>query len=117
MKTKNTLFISLITFIIILTQCSTFFAATINNGLLGDVNNDDKISIRDATLIQMYCAEIISLSNEETIKADVNEDDNVDIKDVTFLQKYLAGLVADSNIGTSYTEPTTGNGWLPGFFD
>ena len=49
--------------------------------LLGDVNNDGKIDITDATLVQM-------------IAADVNKDGTVDISDVTLIQMYAAETIS-----------------------
>ncbi len=63
---------------------------------LGDVNEDGRISIKDATLIQMYLIGMVdSLTNAQLTAADVNADSNVNIEDVTLIQKYLAKLVSE----------------------
>jgi len=59
---------------------------------LGDANNDGKLNIRDATIIQKDLAEITELSYAGNVVADVNNDGNVTIKDATAIQKQLAGL-------------------------
>lgn len=58
--------------------------------ILGDVNNDGKINIKDATLIQKHTAKATKLSKEQIKKADVNKDGKVNIKDATALQKQIA---------------------------
>lgn len=59
---------------------------------LGDANNDGKLNIRDATIIQKDLAQITELSYAGNVVADVNGDGNVTIKDATAIQKQLAGL-------------------------
>lgn len=57
--------------------------------IIGDVNKDEKLNIRDATALQKYLAKI-----DEVYKlvADFNGDLKIDIRDVTDIQKKLAGL-------------------------
>ena len=61
--------------------------------ILGDVNGDRKLNIRDATLIQKFLAKLTVYSNEQVFLADFNEDDTVNIKDATTIQKKLANLL------------------------
>ena len=61
--------------------------------LLGDVNRDGKVNIRDATLIQKYLAKMESLDDEQMIIADITLDKKVNIKDATYIQKKIAKLV------------------------
>lgn len=60
---------------------------------LGDVDNDGKITIDDATLIQKYVASMVELTVEQCILADVDNNGKVEINDVTLIQKYMAGMV------------------------
>ncbi|MDP4120691.1 MAG: dockerin type I domain-containing protein [Bacillota bacterium] len=60
---------------------------------LGDINKDNKIDIKDATLLQKYLAKMTTLTADQLVLADVTKDGVVNIKDVTLLQKYLAKLV------------------------
>ncbi len=62
----------------------------------GDVDRDFKLSVKDATLIQKYLADTVSLDDEQFILADVNRDTSVNIKDATLIQKKIAGIVVDS---------------------
>ncbi|MBE6794575.1 MAG: hypothetical protein E7532_06495 [Ruminococcaceae bacterium] len=71
--------------------------------LIGDVNNDNELSIKDATVIQKYLANLVTIFNnliegyEETENApkfiaDFNRDGKLNIRDATAIQKHLAGI-------------------------
>ena len=61
-------------------------------GLLGDVNLDGKVNIKDVTAIQKHLAFIKSLSDEGYKLADFKVDGKVNIKDATAIQKFLAKI-------------------------
>ena len=65
------------------------------DGILGDVNNDGKVTINDVTQIQKYCAQLVSLGDTALKCADVTFDGKVTISDATRIQKYVA-LIIDS---------------------
>lgn len=70
----------------------TSTAAPQPGGLLGDVNNDGTISVKDATAIQMKIALMpVAVFNESV--ADVNRDGSVNVKDATQIQKLVAKLI------------------------
>lgn len=58
----------------------------------GDVNYDRKLSVRDATLIQKYIANIDRFDRVEMYLGDYNKDTIVNIKDATAIQKTLAKI-------------------------
>ncbi|MBE6824217.1 MAG: hypothetical protein E7513_02605 [Ruminococcaceae bacterium] len=64
-----------------------------NSGVhqIGDVNNDGKISVMDATYIQRYLADIEKNIYKETI-SDFDRDGDVTIIDATAIQRKLAQL-------------------------
>ncbi|MBQ4105151.1 MAG: dockerin type I repeat-containing protein [Clostridia bacterium] len=68
-------------------------------GLLGDANEDGKVNIKDATLIQKHIAGLITLTDEGCILADVDDSDVVNIKDATAIQKHIAGIETGFPIG------------------
>ena len=70
-----------------------------DKGILGDVNNDGKVSIKDATIIQKATAKIITLTDAENIRADVNSDNKTNIKDATAIQKFLAEIEIPFPVG------------------
>ena len=57
--------------------------------ILGDVNGDGVLTIADATLIQKYLANIVSLDSKQLAAADVNQDGTIDVIDVTKIQMSL----------------------------
>lgn len=83
-------------------------------GLRGDTDNDDRISIKDATLIQKSIASLHTFDAVAELKADANADGEVNVKDATEIQKYSADLKFDSLVGYlvevleeyDHTEPT-----------
>lgn len=70
------------------------FYYTIYSNVIGDVNNDGKVSILDATVLQKYLAGLDSLSDEQLAVSDTNGDGQVTVLDATAIQKYLANLVS-----------------------
>ncbi|MDR0913970.1 MAG: leucine-rich repeat protein [Oscillospiraceae bacterium] len=72
---------------------------TLGSYIIGDVNQDGKVGIRDATLIQKYLALMISSGEINKLAADVDGDGSINITDVITMQKYLAKIYT-GNIGT-----------------
>ena len=65
----------------------------------GDVDFDSKVTILDATLIQLHLAQIQLFSKDQLKIADFDGDSEISIFDATGIQYRLAGL------DNSYTEP------------
>ena len=61
--------------------------------LRGDVNQDGKVSVEDATTLQRYLAEYITLSPEQMLAADANNDGKVNIRDVSAIQRAVAKYI------------------------
>ncbi|MBQ8573203.1 MAG: hypothetical protein IJ451_07045 [Ruminococcus sp.] len=70
-----------------------------DKGVLGDVNGDDKVNVKDATLIQKSAAKITVLTDVENLRADVNADMKINVKDATAIQKYAAKIETGLPIG------------------
>ena len=70
-------------------------------GILGDVNGDGKVNIKDATLIQKAAAKLIDLTDDEKLRADVNADNKNNVKDATAIQKFVAKIETGFPIGES----------------
>lgn len=68
------------------------FEELLRETVLGDVDADSEITIKDATLVQKYVACITSLYNSQKNYADVESDGAVNIKDATAIQKMIAGI-------------------------
>lgn len=70
------------------TKPTTATTATQPTGLLGDVNGDGVVNVKDASLVQKYAA---TMTVELNLKlADVNKDGVVNVKDATEIQKMSA---------------------------
>ena len=71
----------------------------VDKGILGDVNGDGKVNIKDATMIQKAAAKIIELTDDEKLRADVNSDNKNNVKDATAIQKFVAKIETGFPIG------------------
>ncbi len=69
-------------------------------GVLGDVNGDGKVNVKDATMIQKATAKVIKLNDAENLRGDVNGDGKVNVKDATAIQKFAAKIETGFPIGT-----------------
>ncbi len=80
--------------------------------LMGDTDDDDTISIYDATLIQRVLVNLAEKTTYYDVVGDVDQDTQVTVLDATAIQRYLAGLplsdksIIDKRIGGDVT-PTT----------
>ncbi len=63
--------------------------------LLGDVDGDGKVSIMDATQIQLHIAQLLSISNDRLPCADTDKDGKVSILDATTIQRVIAQLIPE----------------------
>lgn len=62
---------------------------------MGDVNMDDSINIKDATLIQKHIVELRTLNDDELTLADFDKSSEINGNDVVLIQKYSVGLIAN----------------------
>ena len=69
------------------------------DAIVGDVDGDGEVTVLDATQIQRYVAELITLSDAELKRADVDGDGEVSIIDATLIQRYIADLESPEGIG------------------
>ena len=68
-------------------------SALLSDGRLrGDVDADGRVTVKDATRIQMAIAALVVLSDAEQELADYNLDSKVNILDATKIQKVIAGI-------------------------
>lgn len=81
--------------------------------LIGDTNQDGKITINDVTRIQLYINEMITFNQKQKLAADVDEDGSVDIRDATYIMMYITNQpsseakVGQYTGGITPTQPTT----------
>lgn len=75
-----------------------------NKVLIGDVNFDGKITISDATEIQMHISALNTLAGDSAYAADTDKNGIINIKDVTAVQCYLLGVTENSAYCGQYTD-------------
>ena len=61
--------------------------------LMGDVDLDGRITVKDTTLIQKFVAALEDLHPNKYAVADVDNNGNVNVKDATMIQKKIAGII------------------------
>lgn len=61
--------------------------------MLGDVNADGKLNIKDVTAVQKYAAKIVEFDEVQQAAADFNGDGKINVKDATQMQKKIANLI------------------------
>ena len=64
-----------------------------STSILGDVNGDRIINVKDATLIQKILAKVETPTQDMRERADVNKDGTLNINDASLIQKYVAEIV------------------------
>ncbi len=69
------------------------------SGLLGDVDENGTVNIKDVTAIQKHTAGILTLPGAGVILADTDNSGGVNVKDATATQKWLAGIETGYGIG------------------
>lgn len=65
--------------------------ATYRIDLVGDIDSDGNMSIKDATRLQKALTDIITLTDVQNSVTDVNNDGVVNVSDVTAIQKMIVG--------------------------
>ena len=63
------------------------------NVLLGDVNENNKVELTDASLLLRAALGIEELTDAQKLRADVNEDGQINLADVTLVLKYALGII------------------------
>ena len=66
---------------------------TTNNTLLGDVNDDGKVSTADLIALKKYVLDVIDSTAINTTNADINVDGKISTADLIMLKKYLLGVI------------------------
>lgn len=77
--------------------------------IVGDVDENGKVNVRDATNIQKFLAALIDLTEQQLKAADTDGNNKVNIKDATSVQKWLAHLLPESDINQEIPAETEPN--------
>ena len=87
--------LSIIIVSVILVLILGMFSATAVTAplFLGDIDSMGSITIKDATLVQKFLANITSFDKRQIVLAEVDGDGIITIKDATMIQKYCAKVI------------------------
>ena len=72
--------------------------------IIGDADDNGKVNVKDATLIQRYAAKLAELTEIGFKRSDVNEDNKVNVKDATAIQKFVAKIEVPYPIGETISK-------------
>lgn len=61
--------------------------------VMGDVDGNGSVSLRDATLIQLFNVELSELDDMALLRSDINGDGKVNLRDATLIQMYRVELI------------------------
>lgn len=61
--------------------------------IYGDADMSGEVNIKDATVIQKYAADMLTLEGAAFTQANVTGDKAVNVRDATAIQKFVAGLI------------------------
>ncbi|MCI8371128.1 MAG: hypothetical protein HFI75_01795 [Lachnospiraceae bacterium] len=64
---------------------------------VGDVNQDEKITLSDAQLVLKAVLKINTLNSEEKVQADVDCNEVIDLRDVQLILKYALHMISNFN--------------------
>ena len=70
--------------------------------LIGDIDGDGEVTIKDATLIQLYCTDQITLTGDAYLAADTDQNGVISVIDSTVVRYYLAGLTSSGGYCGTY---------------
>ena len=84
-------------------QVSVDADVTAKQLLLGDADQDEKVTVKDATVIQKHAAELVTLAGDAALCADVDNSGKINVKDATAIQKHVAEIEVDYPIGEMFT--------------
>ena len=75
-------------------MCAVGVYAAETTYVLGDVDLNGTVTVKDATLVQKYAADMATLDEVQLSVADVNADEKVNVKDATAIQKIVAEITS-----------------------
>lgn len=83
----------ILTIVLIVSMFSIISTTALDSSIVGDVDEDIKITVSDVTSIQQFLANIISLSERQKLLGDVDNDNSLTILDATMIQQFLAHII------------------------
>lgn len=91
--------------------CAPGASATIAPQTTGDCDLDDRVTVKDATMIQKYLVKSTSFTPLQEYASEVDGDNKVTIKDATMIQKKCAEIIEDFNVDSVFWTDAHANGF------
>ena len=89
-------FVLALTLLMSMAGISQIGASAAESYMLGDVNRDGGVDVRDATEIQRYVAKVVDLDDQQLYLADVDGNKGVDVRDATTIKRWVAKIIDSS---------------------
>ncbi len=96
--------------------CSVAATSFQTDIVLGDIDNNGKVEVTDATYVQRYIAKLLDFDATSILVADVDGDGKISVMDCTSIQQFVAKMIDKFPAQTDTTEPTeveTDSGFEP----
>ncbi len=78
------------------------FAPAASAAMIGDVNSDGRIDVKDVVLVQKHVLNIPPLlTAAQQVLADVNGDGSINVRDATLIMQFALGLINEFPVGPS----------------
>ncbi|MDO5124124.1 MAG: dockerin type I domain-containing protein [Eubacteriales bacterium] len=90
---RKTLIVVMISMLLIVLISAVNVSAVLAPMSVGNVDKTGGITVKDATLIQKYIANLEEVEKVQIALADVDADEKVTVKDATMIQKYCANII------------------------
>ena len=100
-KIVSILILSIVVFFCVPLHVFASYNSNIEYGNI-DYQHNSTVDIMDATLIQMYLAQMKTFDEVQTESADYDHDGEITVLDITFLQRFLCGINIHENFGGSF---------------
>ncbi len=100
-------------FLVVFLFLSFALTTTASTGMMGDVNGDGVIDVRDSVMVMRHALGLQSLSTSQRLLADVNGDGLINVADVNLITQRTLGLISHFPVSDLYTVSFNGNGGLP----
>ncbi len=99
-RIKQTVCLLLSVMLISISTVAGFAAETAK--IYGNIDGDNDISVKDATLILKSLVQLATIDDENKALADVDGDNELSVSDATCILKYLVGLSGSGKTGEPY---------------
>ena len=79
----------------VFSPAASAYTSEFNEAILGDANMDNKITLKDASLVQRASILLEDFDDNQVFLADVDGESGISLKDAYIIQRYSLGIKAD----------------------